>query len=143
MINDEGLVVGGAYGTCPDFFPTSLRAELWGVLQTLRHACPPITVWVDNSGVVDGFARGAAWCCDSSRPAADLWRLIWCRHADLGGEDIEMRKVKGHATNADIDAGRSTPWQKAGNDHADHFAGRGSLLAEEMASTKSDSELFK
>ena len=44
MINNEGKVLGGIYGTGPDCFPTSLRAGLWGVLQTLRHGCPPLTL---------------------------------------------------------------------------------------------------
>ena len=77
MVDEEGLVLFGIYGTCPDFFPTSLRAELWGALQTLRHASPPVTLWVDNDGVVEGFRKGRAWCCDSSRPAADLWKAFW------------------------------------------------------------------
>ena len=77
IIDDDGLVVAGICGTCPDFFPTSLRAELWAVLQVLRHALPPITIWVDNDGVVGGYARGREWCCNSDRPAADLWRKLW------------------------------------------------------------------
>ena len=86
MIDRHGKVIGGIYGTCPDYFPSSLRAELWGVLQTLRHACPPITIWVDNAGVVGGYAKGRRWCCDPSRPAVDLWRLVWWKAEDLGGE---------------------------------------------------------
>jgi hypothetical protein len=130
-----GEVIFGAYGTCPDYFPTSLRAELWALLQVLRHAQPPVTIWVDNAGVVDGFGRGRQWCVASCRPAADLWSLVWQKVEDLGGADISVVKVKGHATVADIEAGRSTLWQKAGNDHVDHFAKRGSQLAEHLSST--------
>ena len=143
MINDAGLVTGGIYGTCPDFFPTSLRAELWGALQVLRHALPPVTIWLDNAGVVDGFARGRSWCCSSDRPAADLWRRFWWKLDDLGGEGIDVRKVKGHANDADIESGASTPWQRNGNQHADFFAGRGSLLAEELSPTRADADLCK
>ena len=135
-VDDEGMVIFGVYGTCPDFFPTSLRAELWGVLQALRHAMPPVTIWVDNAGVVDGFGRGRSWCVDSARPAADLWCLVWDKVDDLGGEGIKVVKTKGHATKADVEAGRSTWWHQAGNEHADHFAKRGSALAEDLASTK-------
>ena len=140
--DDQGKVVFGVYGTCPDFFPTSLRAELWGVLQTLRHAMPPIIIWVDNAGVVDGFGKGRQWCVDSARPAADLWSLVWAKVEDLGKEGIRIVKTKGHATEADLEAGRSSWWQKAGNDHADHFAKRGSALAEEMASTSSNRKSY-
>ena len=132
-VDGTGLVTGGIYGTCPDHFPTSLRAELWGVLQALRHAHLPIRLFVDNAGVVNGYARGRGWCCDSSRSACDLWRLIWSKVGDLGGEGVTILKVKGHATDADVEAGRSTVWHKNGNDHADHFAGRGSSLAEHLS----------
>ena len=54
-VNEQGEVEFGVHGPCPDFFPSSLRAELWGLLQVLRHALPPVTIWVDNAGVVDGF----------------------------------------------------------------------------------------
>ena len=141
-IDSHGLVIGGIYGTCPDYFPTSLRAELWAVVQALRHCCPPLTLWVDNAGVVDGFAKGRIWCCDSARPAADLWRLFWHKVEDLGQDGIQIRKVKGHASVADVDANRSTMWHKAGNDHADHFAGQGAALAEELASTEADRRSF-
>ena len=143
MINGEGKVISGIYGTCPDYFPTSLRAELWGVLQTLRHGCPPITIWVDNAGVVEGFAKGESWCCSSSRAAADLWRLVWWKVRDLGTDDIQVVKVKGHATQVDVDEGNVTAWQREGNGHADHFAGRGSMLAEELSSTEADKETFR
>ena len=142
LIDHEGKVVGGIYGTCPDWFPTSLRAELWAALQALRHGCPPITLWIDNDSVVKGFHRGREWCCDSSRPAADLWRKFWWKFDDLGGEGITINKVKGHATDADIDSGRTSKLAKDGNDHADHFAGRGSSLAEELSSTAGDRRSF-
>ena len=143
MINSSGLVIGGVYGTCPDFFATSLRAELWAVLQVLRHACPPITIWCDTAGVVDGFQKGASWCCNARRPAVDLWHMIWCKVDDLGGDGILIRKVKGHATMADVQAGRCTAWHRGGNSHADWFACRGSMLAEELSSTSKDRQIFK
>ena len=92
-------------------------------------------MWVDNEVVVDSYARGRAWCVDACRPAADLWDLIWAKVEDLGGQAIDIMKVKGHATDADVEAGRVTKWQKAGNDHADHFACMGSALAEHISST--------
>jgi len=125
-VDDEGRILFRVYGTCPDFFPTSLRAELWGVLQVLRHAMPPVTIWVDNAGVVDGFAKGRDWCVDAARPAADLWGLVWAKVDDLGNEGIKIAKTKGHATKADVEAGRATEWHQKGNDHADHYAKQGS-----------------
>lgn len=130
LVSSSGHVIEGLYGTCPDAFPSSLRAELWAVLQMLVIAIPPFTVWTDSAGVVDGWHRGRVWCCASCRPAADLWRKIWWRLDDMGCDGIDIRKVKGHATEADVEAGRSTPWERECNDHADHFAKRGVEVAE-------------
>ena len=49
----------------------------------LRHARPPVTVWVDNAGVVDGVGRGRVWRVAACRLAADLWRLVWDKGDDL------------------------------------------------------------
>ena len=141
-IDEQGKVRFGIYGTCPDHFPTSLRAELWALLQVLRHSCPPVTIWIDNAGVVAGFGKGGQWCVAACRPAADLWALIWDKVDDLGGSGISVAKVKAHATEADIQAGRSTPLQMAGNDHADHFAKRGAALAEHISSTASSRQSY-
>ena len=73
LFNDEAKIIAGLYCTCPDACPTSLRAELWAVIQMLTLALPPLTIWVDNKEVVDGWGRGRTWCCAAVRPAADLW----------------------------------------------------------------------
>ena len=77
LVDENGAVLHGIYGPCPDTFPDSARAELWAVLKMLEMALPPLQIWTDNQGVVDGWLRGPEWCCASSRPAADLWRRIW------------------------------------------------------------------
>ena len=127
----------------PDAFPTSLRAELWAVLQMLQLALPPLRIYVDNKGVVDGWRRGRTWCCAASRPAADLWSQIWHKLLDIGTEGIEICKCKGHATEADVLEGRSTPFLRKGNDHADHFAGRGVEVAEAMSPSGGDAEAYR
>ena len=48
------------------------------------------------------------------------------------GEGIVIRKCKGHATEADVAAGRSTAFLQKGNDHADHYAGNGANIAEHL-----------
>ena len=103
--------------------------------MVLRHAAPPVTVWIDNSSVAEGFRKGRRWCLSSRRPAVDLWLMVWSKVSDLGDDCIVVAKVKGHATTADVDNGLLTALQQAGNDHADHFAKQGSELADHLSST--------
>ena len=86
--------------------------------------------------MVDGWHRGRVSCRVSCRPAADLWRSIWWRLDNMGCDGIDFKKVKGHATEADVEAGRSTPWERDCNDHADHFAKRGVQVAEAQIPSK-------
>ena len=132
-VDNNGLITFGLYGTCPDDFPSAFRAELLAVERALAYACPPITIHVDNQQVINGIQRGEIWCCASARPAADIWRRVWWRLNDIDSENVHFVKVKGHATEADIDAGRTTRKYMVGNSHADHFAGYGVTIAEECA----------
>ena len=55
----------------------------------------------------------------------DLWELAWAAIIKRGVANQKLRKVKGHATQDDITAGRSTRADKAGNDKSDENADRG------------------
>ena len=125
VVDDSGDVIFGLYGPCADPFPTAFKAELRAVCELLVVVVPPITIWIDNKEVLDGIAKGKQWCCASARAAADLWRTFWHKLEDIGGEGIDFVKTKGHATEADVQAGRSTAFQRRGNANADHYAGRG------------------
>jgi hypothetical protein len=51
---------------------------------------------------------------------------------DIGGTSgIQVRKCKGHATDEDVASGKSSIFLRAGNDHADYFAGRGVDIEDE------------
>ena len=95
-------------------------------------AIPPLCIWIDNQGVIDGWHKGRIWCTAAARPTANLWREILRILDDIGG-GITLRKCKGHATDADMQAGRSTPFKQRGNSHADHYAGGGATIAEHAA----------
>ena len=108
----------------------------------LRLALPPLTVWLDNQGVVDGYKKGKRWCCASTRPAADLWREFWRLIDDIGC-GIVISKCKGHATEVDVQQGRSTEFLRRGNDNADHFAGYGAGIEEHQAPNEADIVEYK
>ena len=143
LADEDGDVIAGLYGPCPDAFPSSLRAELWAVIHILTLAVPPLTVWVDNKTVVDGWGKGPEWCCDSSRPAADLWQEFWRRIRDIDSEELYFKKCKGHATAGDVQAGRSTDFLRTGNDNADHFAGHGVDVATHQVPTAEAFDAYK
>ena len=50
---------------------------------------------------------------------------------DIGG-GIESQKCKGHVTEADVLAGRSTAFLRTDNGQADHFAACGAAIAEHL-----------
>ena len=133
LADEEGQIVAGIYGPCAETFPSSQRAELTAVIRMLELALPPLVIWVDNQGVVDCWHNGEEWCCASSRPTADLWRVCWRLIVDIGAECLSVKKCKGHATIADVEAGRATKFTMVGNDNADHYAVQGALIAEHQA----------
>jgi ribonuclease HI len=143
LVDDDGLIEAGLYGTCGDRFPTAHRAELRGVVEILRYAIPPLTIWTDCQSVVDGWVCGPTWCCSSARAAADLWRELWWIVDDIGGTaGIFVKKCKGHATDDDITSGKSSVFLKAGNDHADYFAGRGVDIEEEQVPSQAQRQAY-
>ncbi len=73
------------HGTCPELYPSILRAELAAVLNVLRIAVPPVRIHVDNAEVVKGFAEGPGWCTAAGRDGGELWREVWERMEDIGG----------------------------------------------------------
>ena len=85
--------LGGISGTCPEYFPTSLRAELWTIMQALRYGLAPITIWCDNQGVLDAIGNGRHWCCSCARPCADLWVFVCNRLLDIGVNEVTFANV--------------------------------------------------
>ena len=50
---------------------------------------------------------------------ADIWRQVDALIASRTSESFQITKVEGHATMADVNAGRTTRMNKMGNDEAD------------------------
>ena len=91
----------------------------------LRHPHDhPITVHIDCAGTL-GCLTNAADACHPRSPRAHWWRKI---HAQWEAGDVDARKVKAHATQADVEAGKLTWAEKAGSDVADHYAKKGARL---------------
>ena len=59
------------------------------------------------------------------QPDGDLWELAWNAVLQRGPEAQTLSKVKGHATQSQVDEGVVAAEDKEGNDWADDFANRG------------------
>ncbi len=67
-----------AYGPLPTQLPVQRkikRVDMWGFLQLLRFAQPPIRAVTDHLGILQGLERGEAGCAAVGQPHADVWRL--------------------------------------------------------------------
>ena len=104
------------YGPLPGPDQSTPRAELFAVCEALRLAVLPCKIHTDHKLIVEGLAKGKAWCSGASRANADLWRLLWFRLDDLGGlgPDLEIVWVRGL-------------------DDGEHLEARGNRLADAMA----------
>ncbi len=134
LVPGELKVSWKMHGTCPDIYPSILRAELTAVLNALRVAMPPLRIHVDNAEVVKGFQQGERWCLAPDRDGGDLWREVWVRMGELAGVGVvEVVKVKAHTEAEEVDEGVITERDRFGNLHADAEAKRGARLAESLA----------
>eukprot|EP00959_Pyramimonas_sp_CCMP1952_P106750 2231952-Pyramimonas_sp.AAC.1 len=74
-------------------------------------------ICTDCSGIL-GCVWDRAKSCSSQNSRAHLWSFVW--HVFEGG--LKARKVKGHATMADVLNGVRSDLDRLGNKHADRFA---------------------
>jgi len=73
-----------------------------------------------RSGMKNPF--GKPWAVQTD---GDLWEQAWAAVTKRGATNQRLRKVKGHATKDDVDAGRATQEDKHGNDMSDENADKG------------------
>ncbi len=135
-LDHEGKWVATLSGTLGGPHVSAFRAELKAVLEVLRIALPPITIYCDNAAVVRGFANGKDGCISSRARGADLWRRVWFLLDELGDE-VRIVKVKAHTTWADVLLLRVRHIDHVGNDLADKAAKMAAQAAEAESPTSS------
>ncbi len=124
----------GSFGSLPERYPTSLRAELTAILHALRAARGRINIYSDNAEAVLGFRMGRSWCTHPLRDGADIWRDIWARTDELGAVP-NVLKVKAHLSEDAVLDGRIALKDWWGNRLADQLACRGVILARSSSPT--------
>ena len=98
------------------------RAELRASLWALEWARESIEIVTDNEAVVKGMFQIIFLDRCPTGSHEDLWRRVYEENKRLGLGRVAVRWTKGHATDEDIEAGRSTQEDKEGNDAADALA---------------------
>ena len=126
------------YGPLPLGQPSILAAEIFAVLQLLRHDSGIEEVAIDNLQVVKGLLRGKIFCTAAMTPFAHLWQMVWQKIDDIGlevvaastgGHQIVVTKVKAHRTTAEkAEMQASELARTALNELADEWAKAGADL---------------
>ena len=135
VLGEDGRWRWTAKGTVDGPDASSFRAELKALLEVLRVAVPPIRIFVDNKGVVDGVKKGEKWCTHSKSACADLWRKVWFLLNELEGQEVHVLKIKAHTTWWDVICGAIPYVDHLGNTMADKAAKEGMAAAESLAPT--------
>jgi ribonuclease HI len=121
----EGPPIGWARGGIAGE-QTVPRAELAAVLSGIQQTIGDLTIWSGSAYVVLGSAQGWGLRMKNNQ---DLWGAVRDRLASRPGT-VQVLKVKGHATSADVKKGLATARQAFLNDCADTQAGLGAVSAQ-------------
>ena len=92
-------------------------------MLALRRDSRSLELRTDSQYVFDGACAWNSWR-GVGRPGAnsDLWELFSCAMNSRLPGSAHFTKVKGHATNIDVQRGHVLACDKFGNDGADEFA---------------------
>ena len=80
----------------------------------------PLTLYIDCEGTIATVIEPKHKALGARGPRAHVWNRLLFSH-----DEVRAVKVKGHATESDVEAGRTSHLFKKGNDFADTFAKKG------------------
>ena len=122
QVDRFGVALHVAYGPVPVTEAPEQVArdgEDFAFVMTSQVASPPFRVYTDCQGTLDCFSGPISESIGPGNPRAHLWTRFW---AAFKGEEVAACKTKAHASAGDVEAGRSTWWEKRANDTADKYA---------------------
>jgi len=120
-----GNVKHAAYGPVPvSAWPlqTCKDGEDYVVYMMKFLGMPPFQLYIDCQSTRDCLAKGPGFSTGPGASRAHLWEPFW---AAFQPEDLEVFKTMAHASGQDVLSGRTSAWEKKGNDAADEFAKAG------------------
>eukprot|EP00973_Karenia_brevis_P034262 4725989-Karenia_brevis.AAC.1 len=126
-VGTDGQILGEVYGPLAWPLQESGCAELFAFVKALRLSVPPITVYTDYQGLIDGLELGRSVITAPGREYADMWKVVCDAVDDFGIEAIQLIKVKSHVSERKVRAGEvQMTWQEwKGNQVADKAAKKG------------------
>ena len=81
---------------------TSGDGELFAFEVLMERAVPPLVLFTDYKGIVDGLAMGRAWCTAGDKTQADRWKRIWDRLEKWPRNSLLAKHFNSHQDIADI-----------------------------------------
>ena len=107
----------------PGWAQTNQRAELSAVVSAMRVDSRRLHICTDSMYVVNGAARHHIWGARGGWRGdnRDLWEAF-SSEMKRTPDRVQITHVKGHATWQDVERGRTTMFDKLGNDGADALA---------------------
>ena len=135
VMEDRGQWRWTLYGTVGGSFVDSYVAELKAILEAVRIAIPPITIYTDNAELLRDSAKGKAWCVAAKTRGASMWRDIW-RYMEELGLGLRLEKVKAHTSWNDVLLRKISHVHHVGNGRVDEGAKAAARAAEKEAPTK-------
>ena len=119
-------MISACFGPVPwEFGPQQLArdGEDYAFAMLPEVAEYPFEVWCDCAAPI---------ACALDRHSATSARTpqahLWCRFFGTFDDGVPVHKTKAHASEADVQAGRTTPWERKANAVADTLAKRGAAM---------------
>ena len=122
-VNDVGNLKAAAYGAVPsDLLPgqSARDGEDYAAAMAGQFTLDPLTLYIDSEGTIATINGPKHKALGARGPRAHVWNRLLFSH-----DEVKAVKVKGHATQRDVEAGRTSHLCKKGNDLADSFAKKG------------------
>ena len=117
-VDDVGNLKAAAYGAVPsDVLPGQSARD---AAMAGQFTLDPLTLYIDCEGTIATINGPKHKALGARGPRAHVWNRLLFSH-----DEVRAVKVKGHATERDVEAGPTSHLCKKGNDLADTFAGKG------------------
>ena len=122
-IDDVGNLKAAAYGAVPsDVLPgqSARDGEDYAAAMAEQFTLDPLTLYIDCEGTIATINGPKHKALGARGPRAHVWNRLLFSH-----DEVRAVKVKGPATERDVEAGRTSHLCKRRNDLADTFAKKG------------------